>query len=143
MNGAGPGAPEPGDSRGVMTGGTTGSHALGSSIERLTSEEVTRIQGWGGLPQPERNLNLHSLVWRFNKISGLQHEIAQWGPAGHKDTCGQDLPRGWSSLAADIRGRGGDVTYKEIATRLLKAKKASQKRRASLTPLAIQRAASW
>ena len=34
MNGAGPGAPEPGDSRGVTTGGTTGSRALGSDIER-------------------------------------------------------------------------------------------------------------
>ena len=34
MNGAGPSAPEPGDSRGVMTGGTMGSRALGSDIER-------------------------------------------------------------------------------------------------------------
>ena len=96
---------------------------------------------------------MHALVWTFDKISSLQHEIAQWGPAGHKDTCGQDLPRGWSSLAADIRGRGDDVTFKEIATRLLKAKQASQrllkakqesrKKRASPEPFAIQRTTSW
>ena len=43
MNGAGPSAPEPGDSRGVTTGGTTGSHALGSSIERHEVHGATQI----------------------------------------------------------------------------------------------------
>ena len=47
MNGAGPGAPEPGDSRGVMTGGTTGSHALGSSNERHEVHGATHGRGSG------------------------------------------------------------------------------------------------
>ena len=45
MNGAGPCAPEPGDSRGVTTGGTTGSRALGSDIERHEVHGATQEVG--------------------------------------------------------------------------------------------------
>ena len=43
MNGAGPSAPEPGDSRVVTTGGTMGSRALGSDIERHEVHGATHI----------------------------------------------------------------------------------------------------
>ena len=45
MNGAGPSAPEPGDSRVVTTGGTMGSRALGSDIERHEVHGATQGVG--------------------------------------------------------------------------------------------------
>ena len=59
MNGAGPSAPEPGDSRGVTTGGTMGSRALGSDIERHEVHGATHGCGSGTTSGPADPAHQH------------------------------------------------------------------------------------
>jgi len=59
MNGAGPSAPEPGDSRGVTTGGTMGSRALGSDIERHEVHGATHGCGSATTPGPASPAQQH------------------------------------------------------------------------------------
>ena len=70
MNGAGPSAPEPGDSRVVTTGGTMGSRALGSNIERHEVHGATHGCG-SGTPMTVSKNKEYKTLFGARSVTGL------------------------------------------------------------------------